>query len=170
MGRRATRRCRISKAKRLYRQTFGVDVVHVPFQGMGPAVSSAVAGQTSMLGAPLPLVAPYIKDGTLRALAIASKERSADFPDVPTLAQAGIANQESDFAVGAVAPAKTPKAIVDLLHSEIVAILSLPDVSARLKTLGFEPVAGTRQEFATWIEAELVKWRAVARAASIRID
>jgi tripartite-type tricarboxylate transporter receptor subunit TctC len=133
--------------ERLFRQTFGLDVVHVPFQGAGPAVASSVAGQTAILGAPLPLVASYVKDGTLRALAIASNERSADFPDVP--AEAGIANQVGGATVGAYAPAKTPKDIIELLHSRFVAIVSLPEVRARLTTLGFEPVATTPKEFAT---------------------
>ena len=156
--------------ERLFRQTFGLDVVHVPFQGAGPAVASSVAGQTAILGAPLPLVAPYVKDGTLRALAIASNARSADFPDVPTLAEAGIANQVGGATVGAYAPAKTPKNIIELLHSRLVAIVSLPEVRARLTTLGFEPVATTPKEFATWINAEHSKWSEVVRASNIRID
>jgi tripartite-type tricarboxylate transporter receptor subunit TctC len=158
------------EGERLYRQAYGIDVVHVPFQGFGPAVTSTVAGHTSILGAPVPLVAPYIKDGTLRPLAIASRERSAAFPDVPTLVEAGIANQEAGFAGGVVAPAGTPKDIVDLLHNQIVMIVSLPDVRERLATLGFEPVANTPEEFGTWIKAEFVKWREVVRATNIRID
>jgi tripartite-type tricarboxylate transporter receptor subunit TctC len=150
--------------ERLYRQTYGVDVIHVPFQGFGPAVTSTIAGHTSILGAPVPLVAPYIKDGTLRALAIANGERSAAFPDVPTLAEAGIANQEVAFSGGVVAPAGTPKEIVDVLHRQIVAIVAMPDVREHLATLGFEPVASTPEEFRRWIKAEFVKWREVVRA------
>jgi tripartite-type tricarboxylate transporter receptor subunit TctC len=156
--------------ERLYRQAYGVDVIHVPFQGFGPAVTSTIAGHTSILGAPVPLVAPYVKDGTLRALAIASRERSATFPDVPTLAEAGIANQELDFVGGVVAPGGTPKEIVDLLHSQIVTIVAMPDVRGHLATLGFDPVANTPEEFRHWINAEFVKWREVVRATNIRID
>jgi tripartite-type tricarboxylate transporter receptor subunit TctC len=158
------------EGERLYGQTLGLDVVHVPFQGFAPAVTSAIAGHTSMLGAPVSLVAPYIKDGTLRALAMASRERNPAFPDVPTLAEAGIANQEAGFAGGVVTPAGTPNDIVNLLHKKIAKIVASPEVKDRLATLGFEPVASTPEEFRTWIKTEFVKWRDVVRATNIKID
>jgi tripartite-type tricarboxylate transporter receptor subunit TctC len=158
------------EGERLYRQTFGLDIVSVPFQGFAPAVTSTVAGHTSVLGAPIPLVAPYIKDGTLRALAIASATRSEAFPDVPTLAEVGIPDQEAGFVGGVVAPAGTPKNIVDLLHRQIVRIVALPNVKERLATLDFAPVANTPEEFATWIKDNYNKWREVVRAANIRIE
>jgi tripartite-type tricarboxylate transporter receptor subunit TctC len=158
------------EGERLYRQTSGLDIVLVPFQGFGPAVTSTIAGHTSVLGAPVPLVAPYIKDGTLRALAIASARRAEAFPDVPTLAEVGIPDQEAGFVGGVVAPAGTPKNIVDLLHKQIVRIVTLPDVKERLATLDFDPVASTPEEFRTWIKVNFDKWREVVRAADIRID
>ncbi len=158
------------EGERLYRQTLGLDILPVPFQGFGPAVTSTIAGHTSVLGVPVPLVAPYIKDGTLRALAIASARRSEAFPDVPTLAEDGIPDQEAGFVGGVVAPAGTPKNIVDLLHKQIVRIVALPDVKERLATLDFEPVANTPEEFGTWIKDNFNKWREVVRAANIRIE
>jgi tripartite-type tricarboxylate transporter receptor subunit TctC len=158
------------EGERLYRETFGLDVVHVPFQGFGPAVTSTVAGHISLLGAPVSLVAPYVKDGTLRALAIASQRRFVALPDVPTLAELGIANQEAGFTGGIVAPAGTPKEIVELLHREIVTIVSQPDVKERLADLGFEPVANTPEEFRAWITAEFDKWREVVRVTHVKVE
>jgi tripartite-type tricarboxylate transporter receptor subunit TctC len=158
------------EGERLYRQALGLDVVHVPFQGFGPAVTSTVAGHTSLLGAPVPLVAPYIKDGSLRALAIASKRRSAAWPDVPTLEEVGIHDQDAGFACGVLVPAGTPANIVDLLHRRITSIVALPDVKAHFATLGFDPVADTPAEFAAWIKTERAKWGEVVRATKIRIE
>jgi tripartite-type tricarboxylate transporter receptor subunit TctC len=158
------------EAERFYRLTYGIDVVHVPFQGFGPAVTSSVGGHTSILGAPLALVAPYIKDETLRALAIASPRRAAALPDVPTLTEAGVASQDAGFAGGLVVPAGTPAEIVDLLHRRIVTMVSQPDVKERLAALGFDTVANTPEEFRVWIKAELDKWREVVRATNISID
>jgi tripartite-type tricarboxylate transporter receptor subunit TctC len=158
------------EGERLFKQSYGLDVLHVPFQGFGPAITSTIGGHTSILGAPIPLVAPYIKDGTLRGLAIASKKRSSMLPDVPTLEEAGVSNGEAGFAGGVLVPAGTPKDIVDLLHREIAQIVSLPDVSKNLVTLGFEPVANRPEEFAAWIKAEFMKWGVVVRAANIKVD
>jgi tripartite-type tricarboxylate transporter receptor subunit TctC len=158
------------EGERLYRQALGLDVVHVPFQGFGPAVTSTVAGHTSLLGAPVPLVAPYIKDGLLRAMAIASKRRSAAWPDVPTLEEVGIHDQDAGFACGVLVPAGTPANIVDLLHRRITSIVALPDVKAHFATLGFDPVADTPAEFAAWIKTERAKWGEVVRATKIRIE
>jgi tripartite-type tricarboxylate transporter receptor subunit TctC len=158
------------EGERLYRQTFGLDIVPVPFQGFGPAVTSTIAGHTSILGAPVPLVAPYIKDGSLRVLAIASARRSDAFPEVPTLAEAGIPDQEAGFVGGVVAPAGTPKNIVDLLHKQIARIVALPDVKERLASLDFDPVANTPEEFGAWIKDNFNKWREVVRATNIRVE
>jgi tripartite-type tricarboxylate transporter receptor subunit TctC len=156
--------------ERLYKLSYGLDVLHVPFQGYGPAVTSTVAGHTSIVGAPIPLVAPHIKDGTLRAMAIASNKRSATLPDVPTTEEAGVPDQEAGGSFGIVVPAGTPKDIVDLLHRQIVKIVSLPDVREHLATLGFDPVANTPEEFAAWIKAESAKWGKVVRATNIKIE
>jgi tripartite-type tricarboxylate transporter receptor subunit TctC len=145
-------------------------VLHVPFQGYAPAVTSTIAGQTDIVGAPIPLVAAYIKDGTLRALAIEADKRSPMLPDVPTLTEAGVPGHEGGFAGGILVPAGTPKEIVNLLHSEIARIVFTPDVKDRLAALGFDPVANTPEEFAAWIKAETAKWGKVVRATNMKID
>jgi tripartite-type tricarboxylate transporter receptor subunit TctC len=158
------------EGERLYKLSFGLEVLHVPFQGFAPAVTSTIAGHTSILGAPIPLVAPYIKDGTLRAIAIASHKRSPALPDVPTLDEAGVPDQEGGFSGGILVPAGTPKDVIDVLHRQVVKIVSLPDVKEHLATLGFDPVANTPEEFAAWIRAESLKWGKVVRATNIKIE
>jgi tripartite-type tricarboxylate transporter receptor subunit TctC len=157
-------------SERLFKLTNGLDVVHVPFQGGGQAVSSTLGGQTPILHITLPLVAQHLKQGTLRALAIASSTRSPAFPDVPTLAEAGIPNHEVGYWTGILVPAETPKAIIDSLNKQIVKILSLPDVKERLAALGFEPIAGAPHELAARLKAESLEWARVVRDAKIKIE
>jgi tripartite-type tricarboxylate transporter receptor subunit TctC len=154
-------------AERLFRLSNGLDLAHVPFGGGGPAIASTFAGHTLLAFTALPPAAPYISDGKLRALAVTSGKRSSAFPDVPTLEEAGYAGHESDLIVGVVAPAGTPKEIVDLLYREIARAAALPDVQKRLTVLGFEIVVNKPEEFAALIEAEIAKWARVAREANI---
>jgi hypothetical protein len=126
-------------AGELFKLSVGVDLLHVPFNGAPPAIMSTIAGHTPILFAALPTVASNIKDGQLRALAVTGASRSAAFPDVPTMAEAGFPNQESIFPQGILAPAGTPKDIVDLWYREVVRIVALPDVKARLAEISLNP-------------------------------
>ncbi len=157
-------------AGELFKLTFALDLVTVPFNGAGPAVQSVVAGHTPIGFLALPPVMSNIKSGNLRALAVLAKQRAATIPDVPTMAEAGVANQESDALTGVVVPAGTPREIVDLLHREIAKAFAQPVVKERLAALGFQPVANTPDEYAAYIRAEIPKWGKVVRAASIRIE
>src|SRR5262249_37472971 len=134
--------------ERLFRLSHGLDVIHVPFQGAAPAITSTIAGHTQILHITAPLVVQQVKDGMLRALAVASSERSPAFPDVPTLAQAGVPNHEVGFWMGVMVPAGTPNAIVEILQHQIVRIVSLPEVKERLATLGLDPVGSTPEDLA----------------------
>src|SRR5204863_8306179 len=118
----------------------------------------------------LPPTVANVQDGKLRGLAVLSPKRVATLPNVPTMAEAGIPDQESDTLTGIVALAGTPKELVDRWHREIVRIVALPDVNAKLKTLGFDPIASTPAEFAERIRTESVKWDKVIRDAKIRIE
>jgi len=158
------------EGERLYKMSFGVDVLHVPFQGFAPAVTSTIAGHTAILGAPIPLVAPHIIGGALRGLAVAGNKRSPALPDVPTLEEAGVLKQEAGFAGGVLVPAGTPKDIVSQLHRQIAEIVLLPDVRESLAKQGFDPIANTPEEFAAWIKAELIKWGEVVRTTNIKIE
>src|SRR5262249_30629790 len=104
--------------ERLFRLSHGLDVIHVPFQGAAPAITSTIGGHTQILPITAPLVVQQVKDGMLRALAVASSERSPAFPDVPTLAQAGVPNHEVGFWMGVMVPAGTPNAIVEILQHQ----------------------------------------------------
>ena len=118
----------------------------------------------------MPALTPHVKDGKLRGIAVTGSKRSPALPDVPTLADSDLAGFEAEFIMGVVAPAGTPKDIVELLSSQIVRILKLPDVKERLATLGYEPVGSTPDEFVERIKSETDKWSKVVRAANIRID
>jgi tripartite-type tricarboxylate transporter receptor subunit TctC len=154
----------------LFKLTFGLDLVTVPFNGAGPAVQSVVAGHTPIGFLALPPVASQIKSGNLRALVVLAKKRSAVIPDVPTMEESGISGQESDALTGVVVPAGTPREIIDLLYREIAKAFAQLDVKERLATLGFQPVANTPEDYAAYIRTEIPKWGKVIKTASIRID
>jgi len=153
-----------------FRLSLGLDLVHVPFNGAGPAIASVVAGHAPIGFSTLASAAAQIAGGQVRALAVTSKARSRLLPELPTMAEAGYPDIEGDGWVGVLVPAGTPKEIITLLHREIVRIIALPDMKERLPTLGFEPVASTPEEFAERIKVELETWRKVIRAANIKAE
>jgi tripartite-type tricarboxylate transporter receptor subunit TctC len=151
-----------------FRLSLGLDLVHVPFNGGGPAIAAVVAGHAPIGFNALTPAVPQIKEGTLRALAVTSKTRSQILPDVPTMTEAGYPDIAGDSWVGVLVPSGTPQEIVRLLHREIAAIIALPDMKARLTTLGFEPVVSTPEEFESQIRVEIETWGKVIRAANIK--
>jgi tripartite-type tricarboxylate transporter receptor subunit TctC len=154
----------------LFKLTFDLDLVHVPFNGAGPAIQSTVAGHTPIAFTALPPAAPLAKGGQLRALAVTGKTRSEALPDVPTMEEAGIRGQEADTLQGVLVPARTPKDITDLLYHEIVKIVHEPDVKERFAALGFDPVANSPEEFTAQIKVEIAKWGKVIKDANIKVD
>jgi tripartite-type tricarboxylate transporter receptor subunit TctC len=154
----------------IFKLTYRADVIQVPFQGSAPAVTATIAGHTSILPFGLALTAPHIKNGKLRALAVADSRRSPLLPDVPTLVEAGLSGHDYGFWIGVLAPAGTPVGIVNQLNQRIAGIISLPDVQERLATLGFRSIGGMPTDLEAHIEAETSRWRRVVREAGIRID
>jgi tripartite-type tricarboxylate transporter receptor subunit TctC len=154
----------------LFRLAFKLDLVHVPFTGAGPAVQATVGGHTPIAFTALPSSLSAVQAGQLRALGVASAERAAGLPDVPTYAEQGVKDQDADTLTGIVAPAGTPKEIVDLLYREIAKIVAQPDVKERLTVLGFKPVANTPDQFGARIRLEMDKWGKVVRDAKLRIE
>jgi len=157
-------------SERLFKQSLGLDVVHVPFQGGPPAVTSTVAGHTQILHLTLPVVAPLVRDGKLRLLAVADAMRAPEFPDVPTLNEAGIPNHEVGFWDGIMLPRGTPDDIVERRRRQISEIVALPEVRDRLAALGYTLVNGSRTQFAAHLQGELAKWKAIVREGKIKIE
>jgi tripartite-type tricarboxylate transporter receptor subunit TctC len=153
-----------------FRVSLGLDIVHVPFTGAGPAVAAIVAGHTPIGISSLPPCVPQIIEGNLRALALTSKKRSQKLPDIPTVAEAGYPILEGDQWLGVFVPAATPKEIIATLHDRIVEIAALPDMKSRLEALDFYPVESTPEAFAGRIKIELETWRKVIRDANIRTE
>lgn len=154
----------------LFKSMTEIDMVHIPYKGVGPAVTALLAGQVSMMFGQMPITLPHVKAGKLRALAIASARRSPAMSDLPTVAEAGVPGFEANPWFGVAAPAGTPKEIVTKLNSEIVKILNMADIQQRLSGLGAEPVGSTPEEFAAHIQAEIVKWGEVVKRSGARAD
>ena len=155
-------------AAELFRLSLGLDLVRVPFNGGAPAITSTVGGHTPIALVALPPAAIHIKDGRLRALALTSSRRSPEFPEIPTLAEAGIPDQESLFIQCLLVPARTPREVIDYLYRQIARIMALPDVQQRLASIGFEPVVNRPEEFAVQLKSEIARWARVIRDANIR--
>ena len=151
----------------LFKLKFGLDLVHVPFNGGGPAMTSTIGGHTPIAFTSLGNAAPSIKDGKLRALALTSARRLPEFPNVPTMAEAGLPQLVTGSMQGVVLPARTPKPIVDRWHTDVAKIVARPEIRDRLIGLGLEPVANTPQEFEAWIKAEIEKWGEAMQAAKV---
>ena len=118
----------------------------------------------------MPPAVPQIKEGTLRALVVTSEKRSTALPDVPTVGEVGLAGQEAYTLQGLLAPAGTPRAIVDLVYREVLKVVALPDVKERFAQLGFDVVANTPDQFAAQIKTEIEKWAKVIRDAKIKVE
>lgn len=157
-------------SERLFKHTLGLDIVHVPFQGGPPAVTSTIAGHTQILHLSLPIVAPLIRDGKLRILAVADSKRSSEFPDTPTLEEEGISGRDVGFWDGIVLPKGTPDEVVERIHRQVSQVIASPEVQERLKALGYTPINASREKFAALIQSELLKWRAVVRENNIGIQ
>ena len=154
----------------LLKSLAGIDIVHIPFNGSPPAVTSTVQGETQMLFAVMQPLQPQIQGGKLRALAVTSAARFALLPNLPTIAESGYPTFESLAWNGVLVPASTPKPIVARLNAEIDAILKQPDVVQKLNAAGFELVGGSPEQFGALIKSESDKWAPIIKSANIKID
>jgi tripartite-type tricarboxylate transporter receptor subunit TctC len=158
-------------SERLFRLGLKLDALpRVPFNGAAPAINATLAGDTPILFMGLPPVAPYLGSGKLRALAVTSAARSPAYPEIPTLREEGIPNQESDLIIGMVAPAGTPADVIALLQKQIAEILTLPDVKSTLAKFSFQPVGSTPSAFASAIKNDIVVWGKVMKDAHIPVN
>jgi tripartite-type tricarboxylate transporter receptor subunit TctC len=152
------------------KQSLGLDLVHVPYNGAGPAIAAVVAGHVPMSISSSPPAMAHINEGRLRALAVTGKTRSHSLPDVPTMAEAGYPDTSGEQWVGALAPAGTPKDIVVLLQREIAKAVASPDIKERFVALGFSPVGSSPEEFAALIRNDMDTWGKVIRAGNLKPD
>ena len=157
-------------AGELLKSMAAVDMTHVPFNGVAPAVAAVLGGQVQAMFASAPSVLQQVKAGKLRALGVASLARIAAAPDLPTLAESGFPGFDVTSWYGIVAPAGTPGQVIDRLHSEIVKALNDPDVREKLAGLGAEPVGNTPAEFAATIRSETTKWGKIVKDAKITAE
>jgi tripartite-type tricarboxylate transporter receptor subunit TctC len=153
-----------------FRILSGIDVVHVPYKGGGPALTELLGGQVQALFSIALVAMPQIKAGRIRALAITSAKRSAMAPDLPTVAESGFAGFECVGWFGWIAPARVSTEIIVRLNREIVRILNLPEMHERLLGLGADPVANSPRAFAAFIKSERDKWARVIKQAGIRAE
>ena len=157
-------------AMELFKLLAGVDVTHVPYKGTAQAQTALLGGKELQLMFASPASAiSHVKAGRLKAIGVSTLKRSSTMPDVPTIAES-LPGYDADFWYALVAPAKTPRAIVEKLNSEINRILALPDVKERLIGMGVEPLGGTARDADNYIRAEVVKWSKVVNAAKVTVD
>ena len=154
----------------MFKLSAGIDLVHGPYKGLGPAFNDVVAGQIPVMFAGMSNVFPHVKSGRIRVLAIGGAKRSAAMPDVPTMQEAGVAGFDYAAWAGFLAPAGTSPLIVDKVNSDLRKVLGFPDVRDKLGALGFEVSPGTPQELGAKIEREMAKVAKVVKDAGIRAD
>lgn len=157
-------------AGELFKQRAGIEMVHVPYKGGGPAMTDLLGGRVSMYPAVPSTALPHVQAGKLRALAVTGPKRLATMPDVPTVAESGYPGFEAVNWYCFVAPGKTPKEIIDYWNRELVKALNDPQVKAELAKHGLDPAPGTPEELARYIDSETDKWGKVVRAAHITAE
>jgi tripartite-type tricarboxylate transporter receptor subunit TctC len=157
-------------AGELLRIVAGIDIVHVPYKGGGPAMQGMLGGQVSAIFATPVTAVPHVRAGKIRAVATTGAARAASMPDVPTIAESGYPGYEATNWYAFLAPAGTPKPVLERLHRELVQALNAPDVRENLDKQGMEAKPGTPEELAKYMERELATWGKVVREAKIQAN
>jgi len=145
-----------------------IDLTHVPYKGVAAAMADVMAGQIQILSGDLTTLIPQVKSGRLRAIAVTSAKRSTFAPEIPTIAESGVPGYDTSGWFGVVAPAATPRAVIERLNSEIVRGITTPESRKRLGTLGGDVIANTTAEFSTFIRADHAKWAKVVAATGLK--
>ncbi|HWI13913.1 MAG TPA: tripartite tricarboxylate transporter substrate binding protein [Burkholderiales bacterium] len=154
----------------LFKSMAGIDVNHIPYKGSAPALVDIIGGQVSLMFDNMPTSLPHVKAGKLRALAVSTAKRSFALPQLPTVAESGLPGFEVSVWFAVLAPAATPRDIVQKVNAVLVKALHSPDVKQRLAEQGAEPVANTPEQFAATIQRDLAKWAKVVKEANVKLD
>ncbi len=157
-------------ATELFKTLAGVNIVHVPYKTVAAAISDLIAGQVQVMFTVGPAGLPQIRAGRIRGLAVSTAKRSAFAPELPTVAEAGLAGFDVFGWNGLLAPAGTPRAVIAKLHDEITRALRIPEVRQRIASFGFEPVGNSPEEFGEFVKAEIAQWAKVAKESGARVD
>jgi tripartite-type tricarboxylate transporter receptor subunit TctC len=154
----------------MFKLMTGAPMLHVPYKGTGPAMTDLLGGQVQVLFSPINSAIPHIKSGKLRALAVASEKRVSYLPEVPTMQEAGVPGYKNDIWIALLAPAGTPKDVVDKLNREVNVILRMPDVKEKLNAQGIEPVTMTAAELGALIASDTPRWAKIIKDTGVKID
>lgn len=157
-------------AMELLKSMTGVSITHVPYKGQAPAVTDLLAGQMNLMFNSIATMLPHVRSGRLRVLGIASSKRSPQFPDTPTIAEAGVPGFEADIWFGMLAPANTPRRIISRLNDVLVKVVRAPETRAQFEALGADPVGSSPEEFAAFIRKETEKYAKVVKLSGAKVD
>ncbi|ROR48969.1 tripartite tricarboxylate transporter substrate binding protein [Diaphorobacter nitroreducens] len=160
----------IHLAGEVFASMAGLNLLHVPYKGSGPAVTDMLGGQVDLMFDSITSARPHIQAGKLRALGVTSAKRSATLPDVPTIAEAGVPGYEVSPWFAVFAPAGTPAAIVNKINAALIDAMKQPDTVAKFETIGAEPIGTTPQQLATHLDKEVARWGALIKERNIRMD
>jgi tripartite-type tricarboxylate transporter receptor subunit TctC len=153
-----------------FKQMAGIQMIHVPYKGGGPALIDVIGGRVTMYFSSIPPSVAHIKAARLRALGITSKQRSPLLPDLPTIAESGLPGFESGASYGIVVPAMTPTTVVRKMNEEIARLLATPEVRSRLEAQGLHIEAGTPKDFGQFMKAEIVQWARIVKESGARVE
>lgn len=157
-------------AMELLKSMTGVSITHVPYKGQAQAVTDLLAGQMNLMFNSIATMLPHVRSGRLRVLGIASSKRSPQFPDTPTIAEAGVPGFEADIWFGMLAPANTPRRIISRLNDVLVKVVRAPETRAQFEALGADPVGSSPEEFAAFIRKETEKYAKVVKLSGAKVD
>jgi len=157
-------------ATEMFRHMAKIDIVHVPYKGMGPAITDLIGGQVQLLITTFPSIGTQVKAGRVKALAVTSPARSQFAPELPTVAESGVPGYEAQIWWGLFAPAGTPKPIVDRLNGEVRKILETADMKEKLAREGAEPLIQTPEQFGRTLRSSIQTWRKVVKDTNIKLD
>jgi tripartite-type tricarboxylate transporter receptor subunit TctC len=154
----------------LFNLMAGVKLVHVPYKGGAPAMGDLVGGQVHLIFATAASAMPHLKSGRIKGIAVTTAKRSALLPELPTISEAGLPGFDANNWYGLVAPAKTPRAIIDRLNAEVTRVLDMPEVKTTLFNQGLDPAPGTPEQFGAYIRSERIKWAKVIKESGAKAE